>query len=328
MKTAIRAIFSLLVLSAALSAVEPALTPEAKAAYERAHNEYGQAKFKDAAHDYGESVRMAPNCQLCLQGLALSNAQLGFEKESLKTADKALALAVDPMDKVAAHNCKGEICLMYSSADPKKLLAAENEFRTSLSLVPASANTEFRLGYTLLREKKDDEGKQQLQAFLNANPGAPETEMAKRLIANPRRARELYAPDFAFTTAQGETINNASLEGKVVVLDFWATWCGPCRESLPEIKELTKKYGDRLRVISVSADNDAKAWRDFIADKHMDWGQYLDSDDKIQHAFNVHAYPTYIVMNREGIVVKRMEGIDPQESLIHRLRDELKKILD
>ena len=84
------------------------------------------------------------------------------------------------------------------------------------------------------------------------------------MLADPRRAREISAPEFAFTSTslQGESISLKELSGKVVVLDFWATWCPPCRESLPELKELTKEYpSEKLAVISVSADENESQWK-------------------------------------------------------------------
>jgi thiol-disulfide isomerase/thioredoxin len=329
MRTLYIALFSLLLLTAAGSPVEPALSDEANAFLQRGTKEYQDAHYQDALRDFSQAAKLSNDtCERCVEGLALSKAHLGDQKESLKLADKAISMAANPTDQANAHDCKGEICLIYASADPKKLAMAETEFRASAVLLPNRASDQFRLGYVLLRENKDEEGIQHLQAYLAADPAGVNADLAHKLIAKPRLAGQQLAPQFSFKSAQGNTIDNASLEGKIVVLDFWATWCPPCRESVPELKELTKKYGaDKLRVISISADEKETDWRDFIAHKQMDWDQYRDADESVRKAFGVRAFPTYVLLNKDGAIAKRMEGLNPQDSLIHRLRDELNTLM-
>jgi thiol-disulfide isomerase/thioredoxin len=178
-----------------------------------------------------------------------------------------------------------------------------------------------------MKQSKDEEGAQELRKCLALSPDAALAEQARKLIADPRRARLTFAPEFRFTTLQGQEVTLQQLQGKIVVFDFWATWCPPCRRSVPELKELTKRYADgRLVLVSVSADRDEKAWRDFIAKKSMDWPQFLDKERRIIDAFSVEAYPTYLVIDGEGIVRQRIEGLNPQESVVHRLKSTLEAL--
>ena len=73
-------------------------------------------------------------------------------------------------------------------------------------------------------------------------------------------------------------------------------------------------------LISVSADDDENAWREFVAHKKMDWAQYRDADKTIRSAFGIHAFPTYLVIDGDGIIKQRISGLDPQESVVHRLK--------
>lgn len=214
--------------------------------------------------------------------------------------------------------------LQLVALDSKKLTEAETEFRTA---VQEDANVpvyHLNLGIALLKESRDDEGLREVKAYLALAPQGSYSDFARKLIANPDRARKDYAPDFRLTTLQGQVLSLDQLAGRVVVLDFWATWCHPCVESVPDLKDLSKKYaGQGLVLISVSADEKEEAWREFIEKKKMDWPQYWDSQGQVARMFGVHAFPTYIVIDDKGIIQQRLVGENPQQSVASRLRDAL-----
>ena len=87
-----------------------------------------------------------------------------------------------------------------------------------------------------------------------------------------------------------------------------------------ELKDLTKKYPGRLVLISVSADTDDKSWREFVAKHDMTWHQYRDSDHQILDLFGVHAFPTYLVIDGDGLIQQRIVGMNPRETIVHRLK--------
>jgi thiol-disulfide isomerase/thioredoxin len=179
----------------------------------------------------------------------------------------------------------------------------------------------------MIRQSKDNDAKQELEACLAANPAPDLERRAQALLADPRRGREDFAPEFKVKTLSGEVLSLQQFAGKVLILDFWATWCPPCRESVPELKDLTKKYpSEKLVLISVSADDDEDEWRTFIGKKHMDWLQYRDSDQSLRHAFGVDRFPTYLVIDGEGIIRQRIHGLNPQQSVVGRLRSTLESM--
>jgi thiol:disulfide interchange protein len=73
----------------------------------------------------------------------------------------------------------------------------------------------------------------------------------------------------------------------------------------------------------VSADQDEQQWREFVDKKKMDWAQYRDADKRIMNSFDIHSFPTYLVINGDGVIKERITGLNPQESVVHRLRDTL-----
>jgi thiol-disulfide isomerase/thioredoxin len=116
--------------------------------------------------------------------------------------------------------------------------------------------------------------------------------------------------------------------GKVVLLDFWASWCGPCRNALPNLKRLQAVYGGSdFVVVSISEDDDESDWKTFVAGHNMTWPQRLDSDSSLQHQFGVNALPTYVLLGRDGAVVQKFVGEEMAESIVERVGPDLKKTL-
>lgn len=80
------------------------------------------------------------------------------------------------------------------------------------------------------------------------------------------------APTFSVTTTDGQRVSMDDLQGKVVLLDFWTTLCGPCREALPHMQNVAKKFrGQPLVILSMSLDSDEQKWREFIGKNEMTW---------------------------------------------------------
>jgi thiol-disulfide isomerase/thioredoxin len=121
----------------------------------------------------------------------------------------------------------------------------------------------------------------------------------------------------------------SSSGGKVTLLDFWATWCGPCRRSLPGLKELASTYGgNNLEIISVSEDEDEDAWHTFVVDNGMTWTQRLDADHDMMRQYGASSLPKYVLVGRDGNVVQQYVGYDSGESLADRIGPDLKKSLE
>jgi peroxiredoxin len=146
---------------------------------------------------------------------------------------------------------------------------------------------------------------------LELAPNGPNTGTAQKMVENPRRAREPFAPDFSITTAEGEYISLDDLKGKVVLLDFWGTWCPPCVASLPALRNLNKRFtkSEKFVMLGISVNDEEDNWRAFIANEKMVWPQYRDESRKVQRAFAVNRFPTYIVLDHEGVVRFRTSGM-------------------
>ena len=296
--------------------------PALRAQVERGQKALQDRKYKEAIEALNAANKMQHNsCGECYFLLAITYSRMHDGPHAMESCEKAIATADGDGLRALSHNLRGNLLLGSSGKDGKKLQAAEGEYEAAVQLDPKSPIYHFNLAKAQLRESKDDAAKQELQACLDCNPEEKLAQEARKLMADPQRGREELAPDFELTTIQGERLSLQQLAGRVVVMDFWATWCPPCRESVPELRDLTKKYPtEKLVLVSVSADKDENAWRDFVAKKKMNWGQYRDSDHKIADAFGISAFPTYLVIDGDGVIKERITGLNPHETVVHRLK--------
>jgi thiol-disulfide isomerase/thioredoxin len=187
----------------------------------------------------------------------------------------------------------------------------------------------YNLGVLLLKQNRDDEGKEALARYLEGRPvELTEVELARGMIADPRRAREPLAPDFTIVDDAGDTVGLKDLAGKTVLLDFWGTWCGPCRAATPVLVRLNKQFAAQaFAMIGISSDSprDRQVWQKYIEVNKMPWFQYLDLDRRIHRLFGVTVFPSYVIVGPDGMVRDRLEGFGPTAGM--ELEGKIKKSL-
>src|SRR6266404_3771987 len=141
-----------------------------------------------------------------------------------------------------------------------------------------------------------------------ASPRAPQQGGVIRFVRNPDAA-----PEFKLDTVDGKPLSLAALHGKVVLLNFWATWCGPCRAEIPDLIALQEKYRDQLQIIGLTVDDDdASMVKQVVAEEHINYPVAMSSPEvRIQYG-GVSALPTLFVLDAQGRIVQKHEGLrDP-----------------
>jgi len=273
-------------------------------------------KYELALDAYHKADKLSHHSSApCYLKIASVERKLGDFSSALDDAKKAVKVAgEDKSVAVRAHLLRASLLSqMAGKSTDKKLKEAEDEIRQALAQDSANAVAHYNLGFVLIRQERDPEGIAEMNAFL-AMPGADSETVAeaRRIVANPLRARAPFAPDFSFTTRQNQDLSNAALRGKVVLMDFWGTWCPPCRESVPILRNLNKKYaGKPFQLVSVSSDDDEDVWKTYIQAEHMDWSQYIDLPGDVLHSFKVESFPTFIVLDKDGVIRLRQSGEGP-----------------
>lgn len=138
----------------------------------------------------------------------------------------------------------------------------------------------------------------------------------------------MHGYDFTRTDASGNLVRLSDYEGKsVVLLDFWASWCGPCLKAAPAIRELARKYADRgLQVIGLSVDDDPQAWRKALTEHDLDYcpqvlscesvnsdALYFPEQADLADLYQVIEIPCLILIDRDGRIAARWQRITPME---------------
>lgn len=131
-------------------------------------------------------------------------------------------------------------------------------------------------------------------------------------------------PIVAYNDPAGKPVSIADYKGKILLIDFWASWCGPCRTSIPKVKEVYNKYREKgFDVLSISIDKDEKAWRKAMSEENMPWSQTLSPDmNKTMDLFLFSGIPTLYLVDREGKIIQKYTGYSQQ------VDDRIKKIFE
>jgi thiol-disulfide isomerase/thioredoxin len=234
--------------------------------------------------------------QPCLNELYTVQMKSGSFKDAAVTASALEAVAANSTDKSYAEVKRGH-ALLYQAGDKNKsdiLSASDAAFKAAIADNPKNGAAHYLDGQVLARLNQIDAAREQFKTCLSCVPSSdPSYLRAQHFAEDPALSTHKMAPPFTVTALDGSRFNLDAMGGRVVLIDFWATWCGPCNEELPHMKKIAKEFaGQPLVIISVSWDSDGQKWRDFIDKNEMTWVQYRDADHHLSNLFDVHAIPT------------------------------------
>lgn len=270
------------------------------------------------------------HCMECYRGMIDNATATGEAKDAEKFAAEMESAAETAFDKSNATLFQGRALQQQAGLDKPKPALLERSHAAlvkGLQYDPANLGCYYLDGVTLARLGRNPEATAAFQAYVAHSHNDKLSIRAAHFAENPELARHKTAPPIVVNTLAGKRFNLDGMGGRVVLIDFWATWCGPCNAELPHMQKLAQKYAnDPFEVISVSWDADETKWKDFIAAHNMTWNQYRDADHQLSSLFGVESIPHYFTIDSDGVLTAENVGsgsmVDSRiEKLVRRARE-------
>lgn len=315
-------------LTVAVAQVSPEgpTSEKAQKSYKEAQEEIHNRRTYIALDDFKKADKQDEGrCLACQKKMIEYGLQLHEWKAAQTAAEEMVAEAQGDKSVALAHFQLGFVFFDEGLDKHKEELfsRAQEEFTKALAAAPNFPEAIFADGKALAQLKQEDAAKVQFEKYVKMKPvGDPQRQRALRFISEPELARARMAPAFAVNTLDGQHISMDDLTGKVVLIDFWATWCGPCREALPHMQQIAKKFqGQPLVVLSVSLDTDEQKWKDFITKNGMTWVQYRDGGftGPVSSLFGVKAIPQTFTIDADGVLQDQHIGDASIEGKLKKL---------
>lgn len=265
------------------------------------------------------------HCGRCAEELVSLGIDTGDNKLAVDYANELVSIAQSPMQTATAHALRGIAEVRQGLADHKKnqFAAGDQDLQAALAVSPNDGTVLYYDGLALSNLMQDDAARQRFTAYAKLQkPGSMMEQRALRYVSEPALGRARMAPPFEFTTMDGHHYSLDDLQGKVVLIDFWATWCGPCVNALPSIQHIAQKFsGQPLVVISISLDTDEEKWKSFVGKHQMTWMQARDAgwNGPIVTRFGVNAIPHTFSIDADGVLQDEHVGDEAIEGKLKKL---------
>ncbi|MCZ6688977.1 MAG: TlpA disulfide reductase family protein [Planctomycetota bacterium] len=174
--------------------------------------------------------------------------------------------------------------------------------------IPEDRQAQYLLikGQSLIRMIRFDEAAETLEALKDG----PNKKDAKKALSVLQRVRQIKpvvgkpAPDINFKGVDGKMVNLSQLRGRVVLIDFWATWCGPCKVEMPNVIKTYEEFkGQGFEIVGISLDQSKESLEKYIAENKMIWPQYYDGkgwDNLISKYYGVSGIPATFLIDQRG----------------------------
>jgi thiol-disulfide isomerase/thioredoxin len=270
--------------------------------------------------EWKEEQRLASSQLRFVQGAILR--AMGKPKDAIAALELSIEIGGDDLEKGSVEML---IELERANGESKKALQLA-ERAMKLGVATPNVVSAFR---ALLKENGEDssdiaEREEELRAD-------GRKRMSQRVV---QEMLNQQAIDGTFTTLDGKPTKISDWKGKVVIIDYWATWCGPCRQSFPSLQKLYLRYKDNPNVVFAivnvweRSDDRVQTVKDFMAkNTSLTFPMYLDKDDSVVGKFGVTGIPTKFYLGKDGRVQFKEVGLHPEEQFLDEATNRIEALL-
>jgi len=284
-------------------------------------------QYPGAMDSYRLAVKQAGgHCTACLAALMRVQLKLDLLHDAEGTIKQMTSSAGDAKSRAQGELLGAQVfySLYFAQTEgrggdeknPRKAAASLKEAETmserAASDDPASEPARMLHARVLAAMRRDADATREFTACAAA-PGvsAEECTRAKHLAGNVEIARREPAPTFELKTIDGKPVSLDALAGKVVLIDFWATWCSACRSDSGYIQSTAEMFDkSKFVLLEVSADDSRNTWENYVREHRMQGVNVWDDQHTVADMFHVAGYPTYVVLDGDGVMRMRALGTE------------------
>jgi thiol-disulfide isomerase/thioredoxin len=243
-----------------------------------------------------------------------------FEKLQKSNADKNMAAYVKFRQLTAAY----VLSMQAPKADPSKIqtewIKTLEQFVGDYPAAPDAAEAMLQMAITQEYSGQEDDAKKWYTRIVREFPDSPAAKKANG--AQTRLDSVGKVIELNGQSPLGSQIDLAKYRGKVVLIQYWATWSGPAKADMPTLKELWNKYGRQFAIVGVSLDNNAKDLSAYLGENPLPWPQIFEPgglDSRPANVFGILTVPTMILVDQQGKVVNRSVSTAELEAEVKKL---------
>ena len=301
------------VLSSASLIAQTAQNPAVTAALHESADFRQRGQLSSALDSAHKALKLAKtNCDECQRLIVDLQIQMDRPHDAASSAASWASHATSPAEKATAEYLQARALVLEDKEKHSDALLHHSDqvLRQAATDAPSDPAIHLLEGRVLAALKEDSDAKAQFLACA-ANPTATPTQCrrANAYAQNISLAANDEAPEFSISRADGAPVTLESLAGKVVLIDFWATWCGPCARDRSYVQSIAKEFDkDNFVLLGISTDEDEDVWKNHVHENRMVGIQVRDHRDAMKDLFHVGGIPTYLILDGNGIIRFRTTG--------------------
>jgi len=280
--------------------------------YEEARNLYRQGQYsRMLALLLRADSKSDGKCRPCLDLMVRLHIINGDLASATTDLARLTAMAGDDARLGELNQQLGLAFFEKEPRDKRDLVLAENYLKEALARSDGADDlARFYLGRVYEEAGYPEKALDLYRTYLTNNADSPYAEGVTARIQTLEAKTGGTLGRLAIDGLDGDELDLARYRGKVVLIDIWTTWCGPCKASQPKLKRINKKYADEPFVlVGISGDQRPELVAPYVAKNDIDWAIFLDPQIEVcQRVFGARSYPTFIVLDHEGRIIWSASG--------------------